>query len=117
LMCSDAFVFVTSILIVLKPGELIDRVPYGCVLNTVKFPASSVAVRTEFPFASNSTDAFAIAAPEESETTPEILVSCCCANVFTTKKTTPQSAMVQRRLLVHDSSGPVLFFTVALMLE
>lgn len=64
-------------MIVLKPGELIESVPYDCVLKTVKFPAMSVAVRIEVPFDSNSTEAFGIAAPLESETMPVILLSGC----------------------------------------
>jgi hypothetical protein len=76
---SGSLVVVTSNFIVLKPGELTESVPYACALNTVKLPAASVSVRIVFPFDANSTEAFAIALPLGSETTPEILVSCCCA--------------------------------------
>src|ERR1043166_3333462 len=111
-MCSGPSVFDTSILIVLNPGELIERVPYGSVLNSVKFPASSVAVRTDLPFPSNSTDAFAMTAPDGSETAPEILVSCCWATTVTTADMTQQTVTVQRRLPIHDPPGPVRFFIV-----
>ena len=49
-------------------------------LNTVKVSFdASVSVRIVFPFDANSTDAWAIAAPFESETTPEIFVTGCWA--------------------------------------
>ena len=76
-MRNGSSVVVTLIWTLLKPGELIERVPYVRVLNTVKFPLSSVVVRVVFPFASNSTVAFVIAAPFWSETTPVIFTGCC----------------------------------------
>jgi len=72
LMCSGSLAVETLILIVLKPGELMESVPYERVLNNVKFPETSVCVRMVVLLESNSTIAFAIAAPFESETTPEI---------------------------------------------
>ena len=107
-MRSGPFGLETSILIVLKPGELIESVPYNSVLKTVKFPSPSVAVRTEVPFASNSTDAFGIAAPLASETTPEI--RCCCAKVGMAANRIQHSAMVQLCcFLVHERTGPIRF--------
>ena len=112
-MRSGSLVFETSILIVANPGELIDKVPYACVLNTVKFPASSVAVRMELPFDANSTEALGIAAPAESETLPVILVICCCARVVTKAIRMQHEATAHPcRLLVHQRLGPVLFLTV-----
>jgi len=44
-------------------------------------------MRIVFPFDANSTDAFAIALPFGSETTPEIFTSGCCADAAPTKTT------------------------------
>ena len=103
----------TSILAVAKPGELMDSVPYACVLSSLKFPPRSVCVRTVLPFESNSTEAFGMAAPVGSETTPEIFVTCCCCAVATARHTNIKDKAVAQlcRLLLHRHTSPVLFLT------
>jgi hypothetical protein len=88
---------VSFICTLLKPGELIESVPYDRVLNTVKFPLSSVVVRVVFPFASNATVAFAIAAPFWSETLPVIVAGFCWADTLNTP-TINQNNVTQSQL-------------------
>ena len=110
-MRSGSSADVTLIFMLLKPGELIESVPYLCVLNTVKFPERSVAVRAVPPFASNSTAAFAIAAPFRSDTTPLIFVAGCWADACTMADITHINTNVKRCLLVHGRDDAVLFLT------
>ena len=67
----------------LKPGELIESVPYVVEPNTVKSPERSVRVRVVLPFDSNSTEACWIASPLGSVTVPWIGFGGCWADVLT----------------------------------
>jgi hypothetical protein len=113
-MRTGSFVDVSLICMLLNPGELIDSVPYVLVLNTVKFPLSSVVVRVVFPFASNSTVAFAIAAPFWSETTPVIFAVCRWPAALIMTNMIHPTTNAKRCLLVHGSLDRVLFLTTAI---
>src|ERR1044072_1560608 len=113
-MRSGSSVAVTLIWTLLKPGELIESVPYVLVLNTVKFPVSSVVVRVVLPFVSNSTVAFVIAAPFWSQTIPLIFPCCCWPDAHIIAHTLQIKTNAKRCLLVHESFDRVLFLTTAI---
>src|SRR5919205_2447259 len=107
---------VTFILTVLKPGELIESVPYGRGLNTVKSPERSVSVRVVFPSLSNSTDACWIGSPFGSVTLPWTDPDFCWAETLTTPIAIRTNTSVKRCLLIHESVDNVLFLTTEINL-
>ena len=113
-MRSGSSIDVSLICTLLNPGELMESVPYVLVLNTVKFPVSSVVVRVVVPFASNSTVAFAIAAPFWSETTPVIFAVCCWPVALIMTNMIHPTTNATRCLLVHGILDRVLFLTTAI---